>query len=87
MVMSRIEEALKKVSGQRKAPREERVFVPGKQHAEPKLKNPINLLLDVVPLKISNLLLATAHEEKTNVVEEFNKLRSSVIALTKVNVF
>lgn len=81
--MSRIEEALKKVSGQRTQPREERVFVSNKKHAEPKLKNAINVLLDVVPLKISNLLLATARDEKTNVVEEFNKLRSTIIALTK----
>ena len=81
--MSRIEEALKKVSGQKKVPQENNSFVPGKKTTEIKHRNPLNLLLDVVPIQISNLLLATAREEKTNVVEEFNKLRSTVIALTK----
>ena len=81
--MSRIEDALKKVSGQKKAPQKSPSFVPGKKQSEIKHRNPLNLLLDVVPIKITNLLLATAREEKTNVVEEFNKLRSSVIALTK----
>ena len=80
--MSRIEDALKKVANQRKiAPTninsEVKTSTPQKR-----VKNPVSALLDVVPLKISNLLLATAREEKTNVVEEFNKLRSTVIALT-----
>lgn len=82
--MSRIEEALKKVAGQsRRATVTRAEAVERKNKPEVKHKNPLNLLLDVVPIKITNLLLATAREEKTNVVEEFNKLRSSIIALTK----
>ena len=86
--MSRIEEALKKVSSQR-ANRSENKSI---QRKNP-LNGPVNRtkpakglvdsLLNVVPLKITNLMLATAREEKTIVVEEFNKLRSTVIALTK----
>lgn len=88
--MSRIEKALKKVSSQRKAAitePQQPAFIPGKNKAEPKRKNAFNKLLDVVPLQISNLLLATARDEKNNVVEEFNKLRSTVIALTKGDSF
>lgn len=86
--MSRIEEALKKVSSQRKSPIE-KSLEPSKNHhevpqARPKsVKERVGALLDVVPLKIDNLMLATAREEKTIVVEEFNKLRSTVISLTK----
>ena len=86
--MSRIEEALKKVASQRKTPIENSIEL-GKQlknttRVRPKsVKERVSALLDVVPLKIDNLMLATAREEKTVVVEEFNKLRSTVIALTK----
>ena len=86
--MSRIEEALKKVSNQRTKTTENK-SVSRKNTANgasvrPKtVKNLVGALLDVVPLKIDNLMLATAREEKTIVVEEFNKLRSTVIALTK----
>ncbi len=88
--MSRIEEALKKVAGQKKKTVSGRRPVTGQTAAEPAGGRPlksITALLDVVPLKINNLLLATAREEKNNVVEEFNKLRSAVIALTKGDKF
>ncbi|MCF6266078.1 MAG: polysaccharide biosynthesis tyrosine autokinase [Desulfuromusa sp.] len=86
--MSRIEEALKKAASQRKRPIEKSLDLREKQkkalQTRPKsVKERISSLLDVVPLKIDNLMLATAREEKTIVVEEFNKLRSTVIALTK----
>lgn len=83
--MSRIEDALKKVAGQKKHSPSKRPIATELSNSQlsPRVKKPISALLDVVPLKITNLLLATAREEKTNVVEEFNKLRSSVIALTK----
>lgn len=90
--MSRIEEALKKVASQRKRPVEkaiEKSLETSQRHVNPPLaraktvKERIGALLDVVPLKIDNLLLETARDEKTVVVEEFNKLRSTVIALTK----
>ena len=85
--MSRIEEALKKVSSQRTKNVENKTLLGKKStHGTPvqpkTVKNRIGALLDVVPLKIDNLMLATAREEKTIVVEEFNKLRSTVIALT-----
>jgi exopolysaccharide/PEP-CTERM locus tyrosine autokinase len=46
------------------------------------MKQKVSALLDVVPLKIDHLMLATARDEKTAVVEEYNKLRSTLIALT-----
>ncbi len=93
--MSRIEEALKKVASQRNKGSDKKVVEnavvsranrkrsPSVQEKPKTVKEHISALLDVVPLKIDNLLLATAREEKTIVVEEFNKLRSTVIALTK----
>lgn len=92
--MSRIEEALKKVASQRKSPIEKSLEPRQRQRQENKVqvdkapplkksvKEHVSTLLDVVPLKIDNLMLATARDEKTIVVEEFNKLRSTVIALT-----
>ena len=87
--MSRIEEALKKAASQRKvqgkmpaeAPKAQSQTVRKKQTNT--IAGKINALLDVVPIKINNLMLATARDEKTAVVEEYNKLRSSIIALTK----
>jgi exopolysaccharide/PEP-CTERM locus tyrosine autokinase len=93
--MSRIEEALKKVASQRNKGAEKKAVEnavisranrkrpPVVQEKPKTVKEHISALLDVVPIKIDNLLLATAREEKTIVVEEFNKLRSTVIALTK----
>ncbi|MCK5914061.1 MAG: polysaccharide biosynthesis protein, partial [Desulfuromusa sp.] len=87
--MSRIEEALKKAASQRKSPLEKIAEpVPPKRSRSTlernrSVTNKLGALLDVVPMKISNLMLATAREEKTAVVEEYNKLRSSIIALTK----
>ena len=86
--MSRIEEALKKVSSQRanvsghKSIQRKTPSNGATSRAKP-AKGFVDSLLNVVPLKITNLMLATAREEKTIVVEEFNKLRSTVIALTK----
>ncbi len=93
--MSRIEEAIRKAASQRNNTSEkksvENSVISRANHkrattpaARTKtVKEHISALLDVVPIKIDNLLLATAREEKTVVVEEFNKLRSTVIALTK----
>lgn len=88
--MSRIEEALRKAASQRNAPEMEVLSgasgefatdvaldvdtLPDMQH-----KN----LPTVAPIVVDNLMLVTAREEKTAVVEEYNKLRSTVIALTK----
>jgi len=89
--MSRIEEALRKVSRRRQSPLESAEDSP--QSSERKSKSsytPAGLpekqfeqLLNVAPIKIDNLLLAAARDDKTEVVEEYNKLRSAVIALTK----
>ena len=85
--MSRIEEALKKAATKRETPIErlqqsktiEKVAVKKKRS----VAGHISSLLDVVPIKINHLLLATARDEKNAIVEEFNKLRSTLIALTK----
>ena len=87
--MSRIEEALKKAASQRKSPIEKIATSVQQKRSKVSPGRPdlvarkIGALLDVVPLKISNLMLATAREEKTAVVEEYNKLRSTIIAITK----
>ena len=87
--MSKIEKALKKAADTR-LQADDRDSSPDNQPLGLKTESRkntigsrINALLDVVPLKITNLMLATAREEKTAVVEEYNKLRSSIIALTK----
>lgn len=87
--MSRIEEAIKKAASQRKSSVEKVTGTATNKRLKKRQDEPasvvgrISALLDVVPLKITNLMLATAREEKTAVVEEYNKLRSSIIALTK----
>ncbi|MBW6510319.1 MAG: XrtA-associated tyrosine autokinase [Desulfuromonadales bacterium] len=84
--MSRIEEALKKAAQQRKQSREEQtdsaVAAVPQTPVPASLKRKVSALLDVVPLKLNHLMLATARDEKTAVVEEYNKLRSTLIALT-----
>ncbi len=88
--MSRIEEALKKAASKRESPIERLANIAPKDKVPVARPKPINAvvghisaLLDVVPLKIDHLLLATARDEKNAVVEEFNKLRSTLIALTR----
>lgn len=93
--MSRIEEALKKAASQRVAPAE---IKEGRDTAFPRSgsvlnssqkekKEQINQLLDVRPIEVDNLMISTAKDEKTEIVEEYNKLRSTVIALTKGEIF
>jgi len=87
--MSRIEEAIRKAASRRKSPIEKATESPVQKPPVTRLDDSssfadrVSALLNVVPLKITNLMLATAREEKTAVVEEYNKLRSTVIALTK----
>jgi protein-tyrosine kinase len=87
--MSRVEEAIKKAASQRKAPVEKHTEAVAQEGsiARPdssrSIVGRISSLLDVVPIKINNLMLATARDEETAVVEEYNKLRSAIIALTK----
>ena len=89
--MSRIEEALKKAAEQRDRNRtssSESVAQDVEKVPQVRtLKQRVSALLDVVPLKINHLMLATARDEKTAVVEEYNKLRSSLIALTSGDTF
>ncbi len=86
--MSRIEEALKKAASLRQTSpagsldQQSGADVVRGSHQLKTLKQKANALLDVVPLKIDHLMLATARDEKTAVVEEYNKLRSTLIALT-----
>ena len=91
--MSRIEEALKKAASLRKDPladlpdqKSVTDAVSGPRQVQT-LKQKANALLNVVPLKIDHLMLATARDEKTAVVEEYNKLRSTLIALTSGDTF
>ncbi|NOQ51768.1 MAG: polysaccharide biosynthesis tyrosine autokinase [Desulfuromonadaceae bacterium] len=88
--MSRIQDALNKTASRRKSPVESAAEInrtaAQKNKATPELQLPekqFSKLLDVPPIKVDHLLLATARDEKTEVVEEYNKLRSTVIALTK----
>ena len=91
--MSKIEKALRKAADNRPFPKERPPGVSAGSTAQDlggggiPVKKRISALLEVAPIKITNVLLATAREEKTAVVEEFNKLRSSVIALTKGDEF
>ncbi|MFO7766138.1 MAG: XrtA-associated tyrosine autokinase [Pelovirga sp.] len=90
--MSRIEEALKKAAAHRSrnsTSATEPVAQDTEEQAPPvrTIKQRVNALLEVVPLKIDHLMLATARDEKTAVVEEYNKLRSSLIALTTGDTF
>lgn len=93
--MSKIEEALKKAASQRNGAQSkrsensvpERAVKKNTRSSTASLGQRMTALLDVVPIKINNLLLATARDEKNAVVEEFNKLRSSLIALTKGDEF
>ena len=87
--MSRIEDALKKAA-QRKQSAE-----PGYDEIAPLRPEPVkkdrkttvakaaDFLLGVVPIKITNALIPTVKEEKTIAAEEYNKLRSAIIALTR----
>ena len=87
--MSRIEEAIKKAASRRKSPIEKAIQSPvqkqtlARREGSSSVAGRISALADIVPLKITNLMLATVREEKTAVVEEYNKLRSTIIALTK----
>lgn len=86
--MSRIEDALKKAAVQRsesssRGTNAERVVTPT---SKPVRLNPatndISALLDVVPIKIDHPMLVTINDDKTELIEEFNKLRSTLISLT-----
>ena len=89
--MSRIEEALKKAANRRKpSNRSTKEPLSSQQSTaeaaidEVKLQgDPFRSLLDAPPIKVDNLMIATIRDEKTEVVEEYNKLRSTIIALTK----
>ena len=90
--MSKIEEALKKAVEQRKIQKGdviERQRNGGEKVVETGFEKTVSQhhrlseLLHAPSIKIDNLLLATVGDEKTQVVEEYNKLRSTIIALTK----
>ena len=89
--MSRIEEALRKAANRRESPFDpEAEQAPASDNINRTNTAPpgsparrFDSLLNVDPIKIDNLMLATSRDEKTEVVEEYNKLRSTVIALTK----
>ncbi len=92
--MSRIEKALRKAAEQKtetkvtpEVPSAD--FLPewnrsqSTSDAEPRS----SALLEVDPIRVENVLLATASDDKSLIVEEYNKLRSTVISLTRGNEF
>lgn len=91
--MSRIEEALKKAASHRNTPVVETVEDTSANKTNDRVatadakKVEFGHLLEVPPIEVDNLMLATAYDEKSEVVEEYNKLRSTIISLTKGEVF
>jgi len=89
--MSRIEEALKKAASHRStsvSPSEgtvQKEIVTNQREPEVSLSKAeqFSNLVNVSSIKVDHLMLATARDDKSEVVEEYNKLRSTVIALTK----
>ena len=64
------------------------LFQNPKEHSEPLTDhNSGAALLTAQPLSIDNRMLVTAHEERSVALEEYNKLRSTVISLTRGEVF
>ena len=93
--MSKIEQALKKVSRDRLESSRVMVDVPDKKASPGSSTNSRGLdrrnegavLLDVQPLSIADRMLVAAHEDRSVASEEYNKLRSTIIALTRGEVF
>ncbi len=93
--MSKIEQALKKVSRDRLETSRVMVDVPDKKVGPGSSNNSKGLdrrnegavLLDVQPLSIADRMLVAAHENGSVASEEYNKLRSTIIALTRGEVF
>jgi len=89
--MSRIEEALKKAANQRTSQLETEneldVVVPVVESVEEPVQvtkeEQFGRLLNVPQIEINNLMISTASDDKSEIVEEYNKLRSTIIALTK----
>ncbi len=92
--MSRIEKALKKAAEQKTEIKVTSEVPSAEFNAErnrPRLSSDAETrsssLLEVEPIRVDNVLLATANDEKSLIVEEYNKLRSTVISLTRGNEF
>ncbi len=88
--MSRIEEALKRAAHKKQtvsiAGHETETVSPAEQKPRQRqtpVKKAAEFLLNVAPIKITNALIPTVKEEKTIAAEEYNKLRSAIIALTR----
>ena len=95
--MSRIEQALQKAKKNRISGDEKKA---DSDYVEPERTVSLDLnsnsidynrssdqLLEVEPITINNRMLITALDERTNAVEEYNKLRSTVISLTRGDTF
>jgi len=93
--MSKIEQALKKVSRDLREAKgttvsvSEKVSIPNpKEPFEPSTDhNRGAALLATQSLSIDNRMLVAAHEERSMALEEYNKLRSTIISLTRGEVF
>ena len=93
--MSKIEQALKKASRDRRETSRATVDVSAPEvrpdvNNKPKgldRQNKSAALLAVQPLSIADRMLVAAHEDRSVAKEEYDKLRSTIIALTRGEVF
>ncbi len=98
--MSRIEQALKKAAKERKDSVQSERLVPPDRGQEAATVEPVAVsephgvprqdagaLLKAQPITIKNQMLVSALSERSAAVEEYNKLRSTVIALTRGETF
>lgn len=81
--MSRIEKALEKAASLRKIPEDVESRPPFEHKVVEAPASSSEHLLTASPLKVSNRMLAALREKNDVVAEEYNKLRSLVVKLTK----
>ncbi len=95
--MSRIEQALQKAKQKRLSDNKQQIDTANLANdsadtssangiQSTAIRNP-DQLLTVKPLVVENKMLITALEERTGAVEEYNKLRSTIISLTRGETF
>ncbi len=95
--MSRIEQALQKAKKSRISGAEQKADINNIEQESAtsidlniysaETNNSSDQLLEVEPITVNNRMLITALDERTNAVEEYNKLRSTVISLTRGEAF
>lgn len=91
--MSKIEQALKKATEQRLS--DEKIVSPNRSMKQSDRDNSQDLakkhqaeqLLDALPVKVANDKIVALHKDKSIVAEEYDKLRSALLALTQGSEF